>query len=218
MKLILQPRGEEATVSGKLALLVIGVTVLAVLAGGIAIGKAFFWDRYRAITKLDRDLEIALANAQRDPNNAEYRIALGWVYFQQGKLPEAVAEYQNALQLEPENMKAKFNLASAYIETGQLEDAQKLMEEYVRKNPLHAGGHSILGLIYSLQGNYEQAIAEFRESIRLVPGNTNVYYQLAETYEKAGNLEQARAYYQKTLDYNPKYTQAQEALDRLRGK
>ncbi|MBO8169938.1 MAG: tetratricopeptide repeat protein [Thermoanaerobacteraceae bacterium] len=205
----------EKRISLKLSIFLIVLSVLIIALAGMQIGKMFFWDQYEETTKLDRDLEIALDNVERDPNNVDYRVALGWVYFQRGQVEEAIREYKNALKLEPENMRAKFNLASAYIENGNLEDARLLMEEYVKKNPLHASGYSILGLIYSELGEYEKAISNFKESIRISPGNTNVYYQLGIAYEKAGDVDKAREYYQKTLEYNPNFKQARKALERL---
>jgi len=215
---VAQSTTSEKIIDIRLAIVIILVVAILLITVGVMIGNAFFWDQYETTTKLERDLEVALENVQANPGNADYRIALGWVYFQMGQIDKALSQYKNALKIDPNNMQAKYNLALAHFENHDWEMAKTLMEEYVEKNPLHANGISILGLIYLEMGKYGQAVAALTKSAEISPGNTNIYYNIGIAYEKLGDLDNARKYYQLTLDYNPQFGEANKALKRLGGQ
>lgn len=206
---------KENIIDVKIAVLMIAVFTGLILAGGLYIGRAYFWDQYVPMTKVDRDLQVALNNVKADPENAVNHIALGWVYFQRGELAKALKAYGRAEEIDPDNMQLKFNLAMAKLQMGDFGEARRLMENYVAKNPLHGDGFYLLGLIYKEQKQYKKAVEQLEKSIEVSPGNTNVYFNMGEIYEFLGDVDAAVRYYQKTLDYNPQYKAAAEALIRL---
>ena len=62
-----------------------------------------------------------------NPNNN-----LGYVYYQQGKLDEAIVEFKTALSLNPNLTKAHSNLGTVYSEQGNNEQAITHYKEFIR--------------------------------------------------------------------------------------
>src|SRR5262245_11456186 len=73
---------------------------------------------------------VLCAGCGKDPEVAarEY-IKSGDGYVAQGKYPEAVVQYANAVQQTPRNGEARSKLADAHTKTGE---AAKALAEYVR--------------------------------------------------------------------------------------
>ena len=69
-----------------------------------------------------------------EPANAAAHEALGLIYAQQGRLQEAVREFQQQLQLQPD-AQAHYNLALANVMQGQLNEAAANYEEAVKLRP-----------------------------------------------------------------------------------
>ena len=67
-----------------------------------------------------------------DPQFAEARLQLGNLYSDQQKFPEAIPQYEQALERDPDLADGHYRLAQAYVHTGQKDRAQKEFEVYQR--------------------------------------------------------------------------------------
>ena len=56
-------------------------------------------------------------------------------YSQQGKIKEALSEYQQILDNQPDNKKAKYNMAVLLVKLGKYEKAAKLFEDLLDESP-----------------------------------------------------------------------------------
>ena len=91
----------------------------------------------------------------------------------QGKIPEAIADYEQALQLNPNQAAARCNLASAYLLQGNLEAAKAGYEETLRLNSNFYLAHLNLGKLHASHGENGLAERHFREVLRLKPDNAD---------------------------------------------
>ena len=57
-----------------------------------------------------------------------FHLFLGNAYLQKGKMPEAIGEFQRALELEKDNAKIWSSLAYAYAVSGNKAEARKLLD------------------------------------------------------------------------------------------
>ena len=56
-------------------------------------------------------------------HNHEVRTKIGLIYFEQGRLEEAIAQFSMVLSAQPENDRVRYYLATAYEESKDLERA-----------------------------------------------------------------------------------------------
>ena len=82
-----------------------------------------------------RALAVFNSLVSSNPRSPVVRVHLGRVYFAMGKTEQAIAEYQNALQLYPEYAGAFYHLGVAYTRTRDYEAARAAFGEVVRIAP-----------------------------------------------------------------------------------
>jgi cyclophilin family peptidyl-prolyl cis-trans isomerase len=85
------------------------------------------------------DFEAAEESFKRivelDAENAQAHAALGFVYFQQGRLDEAIAETEIVLELMPDDFASYANLAVLYQQKGETDKAISAAEQAIEMAP-----------------------------------------------------------------------------------
>jgi tetratricopeptide (TPR) repeat protein len=115
------------------------------------------------------EAESSLRLALTHGDDALTRYNLGFVLTREGRLPEAVAEYERALQLNPTHLAAMTNLASVLLRQGQLERASRELARALAIEPDNPAAHTNLGLLLAQQGRMDEAARQFEEALRINP-------------------------------------------------
>jgi tetratricopeptide (TPR) repeat protein len=140
-------------------------------------------------------------NKQKVLSNAEK-------FVQQGKLQNAVAEYEKILKSDPKDLTVLNTVGDLYARDGQGEKAVECFKS--------------VGDAYATQGFTVKAIAMYKKLTKLKPSMEGVlrlaelyttqglfndaraqYLQVAEEFLKSGELEQAARIFQKMLEMDP---------------
>jgi len=136
---------------------------------------------------------------------------------------EAVAAFQQAVNLDPDLAEAHFRLALGYEALEKREDAEshykKAVEAYKKHldaNPDDAEAHYNLGQTYANLGNYSEAIRSYRQATKLKTDDPGIYYDLGVAHTKLAQYDQAAAAFSKSLEIDPDYYRAQDALEEAR--
>ena len=87
------------------------------------------------------------------------------VYHQQGKLEEAIAQYQQAIATNPNDDKTYNNSGVTYSDPGRL--VFGMPQDNSTTNPNYAQAHYHLGFVYNDQGKLTDAIAEYQQAIQI---------------------------------------------------
>ncbi len=74
-----------------------------------------------------------------------------------------------------------------------------------------------LGKFYFLNEKYDEAIKILQKAQKFDPFCAEIYYNLGLVYETENSLHEARGMYLKAIEVDPKFTLAQEHLDKLVG-
>lgn len=122
-------------------------------------------------------------------SEADKHFNAGLEYQEQGRLQEAIAEYDEAIRLNPLDAVAYNNRGNAYNDLGQLERAIADYDEAIRLNPQFAEAYSNRGITYYNLGQLEQAIEDYDETIRLNPEYADAYLSITQevfAWGKAG--------------------------------
>jgi Flp pilus assembly protein TadD len=123
----------------------------------------------------------ALANTRR---NLVMHGALGAYFYREGRLPEAEAQFRDALKIKPESAGILANLSATLGRSGNYDEAIVLLQKSLRLKPNEPGNHNNLGIFYIGIGKTEEAIREFTEAIRLKPDYPQAKGNLATAIAK----------------------------------
>ena len=92
----------------------------------------------------------------------------------QGKLDEAIAELQKAVDLAPQSAECRFNLGRAFAATSRFADA---LPQFESAAALSGGKEpailQMLAAMYSETGKYQQAVTTARQALELAERQQN---------------------------------------------
>ncbi len=141
---------------------------------------------------------------------------LGLIWSQMpGRLPDAIAEYEEALRLQPESAEVHYNLGVVWAEMpGKLNDAAAQFDEAVRLQPSFAAAHNNLGAAWAkMPGRLPDAIAQYEAALRLQPDLAEAHNNLGDAWSRTpGRLQDAIAEYETALRLRPDYAAAHNNL------
>ncbi len=130
-------------------------------------------------------------------------------FVQNNQLPQAVSQYQEAIEENPDDPYLHLYLGEVYK---QLEDPDRAIGEYelaVSKGDSDAELHYVLGLAYKDKGEKDKAVAEFRKASGLDLTNYGLHSALKDVFTSLKMTAEAKAE-QGKMDEIMKIYQAQQ--------
>ena len=199
----------------RIALVVTGIGALGVLgcksssnASG-RIGRPKAIDRYiQAVHNYqsgDRDRAIRqLVEAMRqNPQLIMPRIMLGDLYRDQGKYPEAVAQYERVTRMDPYYASNWYKLGVGYHLSERLKDAAGSYQKALDLKPEDAKSNMNLGLVQLYLGHPEKALDYAKKATATEPRNAAAWSNLGITLDAMGDYAGAEEAYRKSIDLDP---------------
>jgi tetratricopeptide (TPR) repeat protein len=211
--LALQPMGEHRvylSLASVVASVVLGLYSLIgrrslVVFAAVAVGLG--WLTIQRNRDYGSELAIWSDTVAKRPDNAWARSNLGTVLQEiPGRLPDAVAEYEAALQIDPALAATHYNLGLALARLpGRLPDAITEYRAALRMDPDLAEAHCSLGrALLTTKGGLVEAIAEFTAALRIKPDYVSAHINLGSALaEIPGRLPEAIAQYGAALKIDP---------------
>jgi Flp pilus assembly protein TadD len=145
-------------------------------------------------------------------NNYLANFNLGNALRKQGKVNEAVARYQKALEIDPRHAQAHVNLGAILSQKGRLNEAISQFQTAVQFEPDNAEAHYNLALALGDQGHLGEAIPQYMEALRIQPDSAQYHYNLGNALARQGRLDEAVLHYQQALQLDPGDAKAQNNL------
>ncbi len=149
------------------------------------------------------------------PDFAETHDNLGQLFFtRQNKVPEAMAEYREALRLNPNLTMAHVHLASALLRSGQPLEARNEYEIVLSQNPTYYfGAHVALGLLLANGGDLTEGLSHLQEAVRLEPDNKGAQLLLGQMLmDTPGHLSDSILHFGEALRIDPRDAEAHRSL------
>ena len=141
-------------------------------------------------------------------------------FYLNDKDSEAVLAFQEAVRLDPNLAEAHFRLGLGYESLGKREEAEsqykkavEAYKKYLEENREDPEAHYALGQTYANLGQYSEAIREYREATKLKTDDPDIYYDLGVAHTKLAQYDAAATAFSKSLEIDPNYYRAQDALD-----
>ena len=167
-----------------------------------------------------KELELLRKVIAISPGFARAHLALGKALLQDGKLPEAIPELQQAARLDPQSGEAHYQMGLALSRAGRKEEAaaelrqgRELSSADDRNQNVNldiAEGRAALD-----KSDLDQAATKFRHAIKLQPESSDAHRYLGVVLEKRGDTEGASDAYEKAVDLNPGDVVARQSLQKL---
>jgi Tfp pilus assembly protein PilF len=101
---------------------------------------------------------------------------LARIYERQGKIDEAIEQYELALDIRPEYVDARYNLGMLYLQQGKTNRAIEQFTAATRLNPKIAVYQQSLGLAYVRAGKYQEARIAFQRVLEIEPNSPSAEY------------------------------------------
>lgn len=151
-----------------------------------------------------RDLEtLWRTTIERNPKAWMAYNNLGNVLLQNGRVEEAIAQFQAALKIDPRYATAESNLGNAFLRLGQGEKSLTHLRRAVEFDPRDAEAHNNLGNTLLQLGHREEAAAEYRRAFAIDPGYAEAHNNLGALLLQKGETDDAVSQLQNALQLSP---------------
>jgi hypothetical protein len=126
-------------------------------------------------------------------DKAHHHLALGDIYFQQGKLDLAETHYRASLERDGEDRDARAHLGQCLLRKKKPAEAQPLLETVGKEDPKHDYGYTMMALAetYMALGHADAAIQVWQRVLE-THSYARARVQLAELYFAKNQLDAAR--------------------------
>jgi tetratricopeptide (TPR) repeat protein len=176
-----------------------------------------------ALSSLHREEEATqhyLNALNDDPKDGTRHYNYGRSLFFTGKTREAIAEYDQVLQLgtSPAIMARTYhNLGAAYLSLGNRPDAKYYYQQAASLNSVGYRSFLMLGLLQFEDGELDAARPNLEKSVELMPSDAG-YSALGQIYERQGRLPEAKNAFERASQISPDYISVQHSLQEVQRK
>ena len=153
-----------------------------------------------------RDMESS------QPNLPVVRLGLGIALALQGRLDDALAQFEKAIALEPKFGAAWSNMGNLYKLQGRLAQAREAYGKAIALQPDLADAHFGLALVMEAEGDLEASEATVRRALLFNPAYSEAHNNLGRLLINAGKVEQAISHFRQALGGNPALRPARNNL------
>jgi tetratricopeptide (TPR) repeat protein len=182
--------------------------LLGLLAVGLGILTARRDEDYASAVRLWRD------TVSKAPDNARAHCALGFALSASpGGLPEAVAQYEEALRIRPDFPDAHNDLGIA-LESMPGRSAESIghFREALRLKPDFGQAHFNLGAVLARTGRIPEAIPEFEAAVKVRPEDAKAHFELGIGLVETGRIGEGVSQFEAALRIQPDFAEAQNNL------
>lgn len=127
---------------------------------------------------------------------------------EQGRISEAMAQYDAAVQADPRCARAHLNRGNMFLGNSQLDEARESYGLAIACDPKYAAAHFNLGNLNYRVGQFETAICDYQSAIDIRPDFAEAFLAMANAFDSLGHATQAAVNYGRALSINPNYSEA----------
>ena len=145
---------------------------------------------------------------KKSPNKARVHNGFGLVLFAEGKIEDAIDQYNEAIRITPDYTETYNNRGMAYADLGQHQRAIEDYNEAIRITPDYAKAYNNRGVAYATLGQYQRAIEDYNEAIRITQNYAEAYNNRGVAYSDLGQHQRAIEDYNEAIRITPDYAKA----------
>jgi len=137
------------------------------------------------------------ARVDENPQSAQARLLLGYLYLKRGRLPLAVEYLQKAFDMDRSIVEHYIYLARAYHLSGNLVRAKQLFEQAYEMEPRNTLTEVYYGDLMAQGEGWLEALHHYQRAVVLNPRSCIAHASLAKAYERI--QERGKSYYELAL-------------------
>jgi tetratricopeptide (TPR) repeat protein len=153
----------------------------------------------------------------KSPDAETPRYNLANVLAHEGRLREAIQEYQAVLRLDPGHAKAHNNLGIAYAMSGLRDNAIDEFRASLGIDPDNANAHYNLGNAYGEKRMWDKAVEQYTSALAINPRYAEAHNNLGQAYRAKGMPRLAVEHFKAAVSLNPSNPVFKRNLDALTG-
>lgn len=185
--------------------------LVSAVAAGLVVLSVCAWRQARYW----RNSETLWTHAlQCNPDSSWIEKVLGDVFYDQGRLEEAVSHYRRGAEISPNYAGLRLNFGNSLYRLSRLDEAQSHLEAAVQLDPNMADAHISLGVVLYLKGQINPAIQHFQTVLARDPANSAALSNLGIALESQGRVDEAIQCYLRALQIRPGFANARSNLAR----
>ncbi len=129
--------------------------------------------------------------------------SLGYALQRSGRLDEAAAHFETALQIKPDDYLALLYMGVARFHQGRVPEAIEYAQAAIRSRADSAKAHDLLGMALARQNHNEAALDEMRRAVELAPKDADIRNNLGLALARLGRMPEAIDQFHEALRLNP---------------
>jgi tetratricopeptide (TPR) repeat protein len=189
-----------------------GIAIAAGLGAAVAIA-ALAWQSRQYAEIFHDDEALWTYTVERNPDAWAAQGNLGYALFQEGRVPESIPYYREALRLNPDYAEARYNLGTSLLQMNQVGEAIAEYERAVLLQPASGGMQNNLGTALVRAGRLPEAVGHFEQAVQLEPDNAEAHHNLGNAMLLTGRLAEAIRQYEEALRLSPDDSAAKSGLE-----
>jgi Tfp pilus assembly protein PilF len=174
----------------------------------VPLGALWFWQIHLAVPEVQRQAWVA-ADV---PVGAKPHYDYGSALQKEGRLEEAVEQYNLALQFNPKDAKAHTSLAVALTGQAKFDAAVPHMETALHLEPNNGEFHLVYATLLQRIGHNDEAALHFEAATRLKPDSAEAHYSYAGFLAGLGKNDEYISELRSVLQLRPDYPYAELRL------
>jgi tetratricopeptide (TPR) repeat protein len=136
------------------------------------------------------------------------RINFGNAFLVEGRVQDAIEQYEQALRLNPKDPNVPVNLATALLRAGRFAEAVAYYEQALRINPDDAIAHYNAGAAWVRLGKPVEATRYFEQALRIAPDYAEAHVALGSALFDQGRTPEAMEHWDRALEIKPGFSKA----------
>ncbi len=133
---------------------------------------------------------------------------LGNVLRREGRLGQAISQYEKALASKPDYAEAHLDIGLAFFQLDRVDEAIVQYQKAVEIEPGLAEAHLNLGNLLVQRGRMDDAITHYQKALASKPDYPEARLNLGLAFFRQGRMDEAISQYQKALEIKPDYAGA----------
>ena len=131
---------------------------------------------------------------------------LGILAAREGKMPEAISYFQEALRVDPDHVVALDNLGAAYRQLQDWDEARKTLERALKVKPDDAEANYSLGMVFAQTDDSERAYQFLRKALQVRPDYPEALNNLGILYLRTQRIDDAVASFEECIRVAPAFS------------